>query len=293
MKAIFTTLVCLFTMAMAQAQNKEQQLQSIKEAYDLAQERVANDGKEGHQRKCLDLVLRDEGGYAGRKIKDVAHIYYYEDHTSAEDGALQVNNKPYFVLHERVYEGYSLYEEYPFKMNDTGEMCDDPLIYAFRRERRDENNYESEKQYVTLDVAVTFLKKYINLLKLRYTDQVNVKLDVPELGHENIALAPLVFIPFVENAFKHGVAYDKPSTIDISIKHDGGRLLFHCCNTKSNVKHEYGGVGLNNVTKRLELIYGTDYSLDIKDEAETYSVLLDLPERRPEDFNNHKVVTKE
>ena len=153
--------------------------------------------------------------------------------------------------------------------------------------------YESEKQYVTLDDAVTFLKKYLNLMKLRYTDQVNVKLDVPELGHENIALAPLVFIPFVENAFKHGVAYDKPSTIDISIKHDGGRLLFNCSNTKSNVKHEYGGVGLNNVTKRLELIYGTDYSLDIKDEAESYSVLLDLPERRPEDFNNHNLTAKE
>ena len=147
MKAIVTTLVCLFTMALAQAQNKEQQLQSIKEAYDQAQERVANDGKEGHQRKCLDLVLRDEGGYAGQKIKDVAHIYYYEDHTSAEDGALQVNNKPYFIQHERVYEGYNLYEEYLFKMNDTGEMCDDPLIYAFRRERRDVNDYESEKQY--------------------------------------------------------------------------------------------------------------------------------------------------
>ena len=146
--------------------------------------------------------------------------------------------------------------------------------------------YESDKQYVTLDAAVTFLKKYLNLMKLRYTDLVNVNVDVPEDVSEDIALAPLVFIPFVENAFKHGVAYDKPSTINIDIVKQDGRLLFHCQNTKSNAKHEYGGVGLNNVTKRLELIYGSDYSLDIKDEQDSYDVLLDLPQRTAADFGN-------
>ena len=147
--------------------------------------------------------------------------------------------------------------------------------------------YESDKQYVSLNNAVIFLKKYLNLMKLRYTDQVNVNVDVPENCSEDIALAPLVFIPFVENAFKHGVAYDKPSTIDIDIEKKNGRLLFHCHNTKSHAKHEYGGVGLSNVTKRLELIYGNDYSLNIDNGEETYDVLLDLPARRPEDFAAH------
>ena len=113
---------------------------------------------------------------------------------------------------------------------------------------------------------------------------MTVNLDIPEFGNEDIAIAPLVFIPFVENAFKHGVAYDKPSIIDIDIEKKNGRLLFHCQNTKSNARHEYGGVGLNNVTKRLELIYGNDYSLNIKDEETTYDVLLDLPIRHPDDF---------
>ena len=147
--------------------------------------------------------------------------------------------------------------------------------------------YESDKQYVSLSNAVIFLKKYLNLMKLRYTDQVNVNVDVPENCSEDIALAPLVFIPFVENAFKHGVAYDKPSTITIDIEKKNGRLLFHCHNTKSHAKHEYGGVGLSNVTKRLELIYGNDYSLNIDNGEETYDVLLDLPARRPEDFAAH------
>ena len=143
--------------------------------------------------------------------------------------------------------------------------------------------YDSDHHYVTLSNAVQFLKKYLNLMKLRYTDQVNVNLDVPVSPPDDIVLAPLVFIPFVENAFKHGVAVDKPSTIDIDISQRDGRLLFHCHNTKSDVKHEYGGVGLNNVTKRLELIYGNDYTLDIDDGDQPYDVLLDLPARRAKD----------
>ena len=121
-------------------------------------------------------------------------------------------------------------------------------------------------------------------MKLRY-DQVTVNLDVPSSCSDNVVLVPMVFIPFVENAFKHGVAYDKPSTIDIDIEQKDGRLIFHCHNTKSGVKHEYGGVGLNNVTKRLELLYGNDYSLDIHDEDNSYDVRLDLPAKCPEEFN--------
>lgn len=147
--------------------------------------------------------------------------------------------------------------------------------------------YECDKNCVSVNKALVFLKKYLNLMKLRYTDQVNVNLDVPNSCPEEISLVPLVFIPFVENAFKHGVSYDKPSTIDIDIHHRDGRLLFHCRNTKSGAKHEYGGVGLNNVTKRLELIYGSDYSLDIKDDEFTYDVLLDLPARCADNFNDN------
>jgi LytS/YehU family sensor histidine kinase len=148
--------------------------------------------------------------------------------------------------------------------------------------------YESDNNCVSLSSAILFLKKYLNLMKLRYMDAVNINLDVPSSCGEDVALVPLVFIPFVENAFKHGVGIDKPSTIDIDIKHEDGRLLFHCHNTKSGVKHEYGGVGLNNVTKRLELIYGNDYKLDINDGDDTYDVMLDLPFRYPSDFQKTK-----
>ena len=143
--------------------------------------------------------------------------------------------------------------------------------------------YDSDRQYVSLYNALIFINKYVNLMKLRYSDNVTVNVNVPEASRDDIVIAPLVFIPFVENAFKHGVSYNKPSVIDIDIDKRNNRLIFHCRNTKSDAKHEYGGVGLNNVTKRLELIYGTDYNLDIKDEKDTYDVLLDLPIRRSED----------
>ncbi len=146
--------------------------------------------------------------------------------------------------------------------------------------------YESDKHCVSLNSAIIFLKKYLNLMKLRYMDTVNINLDVPSSCSDDVALVPLVFIPFVENAFKHGVGIGKTSTIDIDIEHKNGRLLFHCHNTKSGVKHEYGGVGLNNVTKRLELIYGSDYTLDISDEEDSYDVRLDLPAKCPGDFKS-------
>ena len=145
--------------------------------------------------------------------------------------------------------------------------------------------YESNKPYVPLNQAVTFLKKHLNLMKLRYTDTVTVNFNTPRECSDDVVVAPLLFLPFVENAFKHGVSLDKPSTIDIDVECREGRLLFRCHNTKSGVKHEYGGVGLNNVSKRLELIYGNDYSLDITDGDETYDVLLNLPAKTPENFN--------
>ena len=146
MRVLLTALVWLTALCAAQAQTKAQKLQTIKEAYAFAQERMANDGKGDSQRKCVDITLHDERGYAGRNLTDVIHIYYYEDHTSAEDGAMQVNNKPYFILREFSYEGYTLRQEFLFEMNKSDELCDDPLIYAYSRQER-EGDVEEKRYY--------------------------------------------------------------------------------------------------------------------------------------------------
>lgn len=137
--------------------------------------------------------------------------------------------------------------------------------------------YEGNKQGVPLDREIAFLQNYIQLMKLRYTDKVKITVDVPkELPNKEVP--PLMFITFVENAFKHGVSYRQASFIDIAISIGEDKLVFDCRNSripKEDDKH--GGVGLANVKKRLELIYGNRYALDIKDEQDTYTVKLSLP----------------
>ena len=137
--------------------------------------------------------------------------------------------------------------------------------------------YEGNKQVVPLDREIAFLQNYIQLMKLRYTDKVKITVDVPK-SLPNKEVPPLMFITFVENAFKHGVSYRQASFIDIAISIGEDKLVFDCRNSripKEDDKH--GGVGLANVKKRLELIYGNRYTLDIKDEQDTYTVKLSLP----------------
>ena len=89
----------------------------------------------------------------------------------------------------------------------------------------------------------------------------------------------MVFVTFIENAFKHGISYMQPTKIDIAIRLHGNKLLFTCANTirqaeKSNSEEKKGGLGLANVKKRLDLIYGNAYKLDIRELSTQYKVRL-------------------
>ena len=137
--------------------------------------------------------------------------------------------------------------------------------------------YEGNKQGVPLDREMTFLQNYITLMKLRYTDKVRITVDVPQ-SLPNKEVPPLMFITFVENAFKHGVSYRHDSFIEIKVMIDGDRLIFLCRNSRiPKEEDKHGGVGLTNVKQRLDLIYKDTYTLDIKDEAEQYTVTLNIP----------------
>ena len=136
--------------------------------------------------------------------------------------------------------------------------------------------YEGNKKVVPVDREIAFLENYITLMKLRYTDKVRITVKTPD-SLPSKEVPPLMFITFVENAFKHGVSYRQESFIDISISLDS-RLVFVCRNSKiPKEEDKHGGVGLANVKQRLELIYGDLYNLDIRDEADTYTVTLSIP----------------
>lgn len=136
--------------------------------------------------------------------------------------------------------------------------------------------YDGSKQKVPLGRELQFLENYIQLMRMRVTDKVSIHVTMPEMIPD-YEIPPLMLITFVENAFKHGVSYQQPSFINISINIEGRQLFFHCENSKiSQAEDKYGGVGLANAKRRLELIYGNQFTLNIND-ADTYQVDLIIP----------------
>ncbi len=139
--------------------------------------------------------------------------------------------------------------------------------------------YEGSKKLIPLMREMEFLNLYVQLMRLRYTRKVHINVDVPPQLPE-LKLPPLMLIIFVENAFKHGISYREESFIDIKLRVENKRLLFSCCNSKPTQvqrTNEKGGMGLQNVRQRLELLYDDDYTLDISDGEKTYEVKLDIP----------------
>ena len=137
--------------------------------------------------------------------------------------------------------------------------------------------YEGDNTMIPLQRECDFIKHYVRLMSMRYSDKVKINIDVPLQAGEG-QLPPLLLITFVENAFKHGITYKKQSFIDILLYVDGGKIYFSCTNSKAEKKNEeQGGVGLANVRQRLDIIYGDRYDYDVKDTDDTYQVSLTLP----------------
>ena len=137
--------------------------------------------------------------------------------------------------------------------------------------------YEGSNRMVLLSREMEFLTNYIALMRLRYTDKVRIETDIPAEIPE-VLIPPLLFISFVENAFKHGVSYQMESFICLSIKIEDGELFFRCANSNCGKNSDpYSGIGLENVRKRLKLLYGNDYRLHLEEKADTFDVLLVIP----------------
>ena len=139
--------------------------------------------------------------------------------------------------------------------------------------------YDIDRDKVTLQQEVDFLKNYIELMKIRVTDNVEIRVSMPA-GVSDIKLPPLLFIPFVENIFKHGVSYREPSIIEVSIVAEDGKVTFRSVNSNHAKKvrdDRSHGIGLENLRRRLDLLYGDDYTLEIKDNGSTFVTRLTIP----------------
>ncbi len=138
--------------------------------------------------------------------------------------------------------------------------------------------YDSNAESVPLDKEIDYLEDCITLNKLRYADdEVKLTFDYPPQP-AGVTIAPMLFIPFVENAFKHGVAIGQTSVIDIAIVIADQKLIFTCVNPKHNAKKmdEESGIGLENVKRRLDLLYPGKHKLQISEEDGKYIVKLEI-----------------
>jgi two-component system, LytTR family, sensor kinase len=139
--------------------------------------------------------------------------------------------------------------------------------------------YESKDEKVSLEKEVDYLRSYIELQRLRISDKVIINFSItgsPDL----LMIEPLLLIPFVENAFKHGISYLGNSIINILLVVRENELTFKVDNTIAVNRNEAipieSGIGLKNVRRRLELLYPEKYTLKVNDNGTLYFIDLNL-----------------
>ncbi|MCY7292874.1 MAG: histidine kinase [Ferruginibacter sp.] len=132
---------------------------------------------------------------------------------------------------------------------------------------------------VRLQAEVEYLKNYINLEKIRHDQHVKIDFEMDENSLGNHFIAPRVLLPFVENAFKHGLYNNlNYAMIQLSLTVKEGQLTFNVRNTKPKMqvkKPTVGGIGLVNIKRRLSLLYPA-HSLQIQDHSDRYEINLSL-----------------
>jgi two-component system LytT family sensor kinase len=140
--------------------------------------------------------------------------------------------------------------------------------------------YDSNEESVPLCKEITYLEECITLNKLRYAyEEVMITFEHPS-RIADVRIAPMLFIPFVENAFKHGIAIGQRAAIKIAINFSGPLLIFTCANTDySSIKKmemEISGIGLENIRRRLELVYPGKHRLTINKDDGKFMVNLEI-----------------
>jgi LytS/YehU family sensor histidine kinase len=138
--------------------------------------------------------------------------------------------------------------------------------------------YDSGEEKILLSKEVQLMQHYIDLQQLRFGEDVEVRQTIsdPDPG---VLIEPMLLIPFVENAFKHGIGMVKHAFIYVEMRMEDGRLHFMVSNNYSkdaSAKDKSPGIGLANTRSRLELLYPGRHKLIITDKDEIYTVELNL-----------------
>ena len=140
--------------------------------------------------------------------------------------------------------------------------------------------YESNEERVPLAKEISYLSNYIDLQRLRINEKTQLHFETEGKAMHHM-IAPMILIPFVENAFKHGISVVYPSEIIILIRIADQTLHLMVRNPlhghADRGQHDVGGIGLQNVMTRLDLLYGKRHELNIRTEGGFYEVNLHIP----------------
>ncbi len=140
--------------------------------------------------------------------------------------------------------------------------------------------YETAHGNTSLIKEIGFIESYISLMKLRYSEHISVTLEVPK-EIPDILIPPMLFISLLENAFKHGVSYQYDSFVFFKLEVENNRLNCTIKNSKhyksTDMDNRYSGIGLTNIKKSLELLFGKNYQLEISETKTKFNVYLSIP----------------
>jgi len=143
--------------------------------------------------------------------------------------------------------------------------------------------YESENGETMISKEIDFMNNYIDLMKLRLSSRVKLNIDFPK-EFSDFSIPPLLFVPFIENAFKHGINSRDRSFINISMKIENDQISF--CSENSMGKSsqtgdlQHSGIGLENVRKRLGLLFPENYELKIEQDETIFRVELSIQKKK-------------
>ncbi|MDO4195734.1 MAG: sensor histidine kinase [Prevotellaceae bacterium] len=194
-----------------------------------------------------------------------------KERTKAELSNLRSQIKPHFMLNT-LNNIYALTAFSPERAQKAIEQLSVLLRHIL---------YENEQSEISIKDEIEFISNYISLMQLRVTNNVKVNFVTNIQEGCNAMIAPMIFISLVENAFKHGISPTKPSFIDISVTADNDTIN---CNIINSNFPKYAddksghGIGLKQVTKRLELAYSGRYKWvkGVSEDGMTYSSKIEI-----------------
>lgn len=201
--------------------------------------------------------------------KDKERLHLSRQNLKSELALLRTQINPHFLFNS-LHNIDTLISVNPAKASDSLLKLSDMMRYML---------YEADTEMIELSRETEYLRQYISLQELRISNPELVRLET-DLQAEPVKIAPMLFIPFIENAFKHTTDKNTRYGISILIKQKENHICFEIVNifdaSKKIIKDPTKGIGLNNVKRRLELIYPGRYQLDIRQEGNFYKVNLDI-----------------